>query len=133
MPTPAPLTLLCLGKDLMPRFCTALNAAGHRCSARALPGQSFCYSHHPQPSLPGWCAYQTRTGEPCRAFALRGQDHCFTHSRRNRRARHPRVRLHGQVGPSATPTHPSAALPNWPVFNDLPQSKTALGQPLSIL
>jgi len=72
----------------MSRFCTALREGRH-CTTRALPGQSFCYIHHPAASIPPErCAYFTRTGDPCRKLAMRGQDHCFTHSPRNRRVKH---------------------------------------------
>ena len=72
----------------MSRFCTAASAS-QPCGRRALPGQSFCYSHHPTRVAPRPCGYFNLRGEPCCSPALRGQDHCFTHSPRNHRLREP--------------------------------------------
>jgi len=76
----------------MPRLCTALSH-GRPCGRRALPGQPFCYGHHPSPHQPQPCAFFNRNGEPCRKLAMRGQDHCFTHSPRNRRTKHAAIPL----------------------------------------
>jgi hypothetical protein len=76
----------------MPRYCTAIEKR-QPCTARAQPGQRFCYDHHPNPTFFQPCQYFNRHGDPCRSLALRGQDHCFTHSPRNRRASHPAIPL----------------------------------------
>lgn len=73
----------------MPRFCTALHQ-GQPCSRRALPGQLFCYGHHPNPGETRRCEFYNRKGQRCRSITLRGQNCCFTHSPRNRRAKSPR-------------------------------------------
>ena len=76
----------------MSRFCTAQDE-GQPCSRRALPGQSFCYGHHPKPFAPRRCEYFNLRGERCGSLTLRGQDHCFTHSPRNHRLARPAVPL----------------------------------------
>jgi hypothetical protein len=43
----------------MPRFCTALHQ-GLPCTRRALPGQLFCYGHHPNPVESRRCEYFNR-------------------------------------------------------------------------
>ena len=101
----------------MPRFCTALNE-GRPCTFRALPGQLFCYGHHPSPDESRRCEYYNRKGQRCRSITLRGQNCCFTHSPR-RRAACP-----------AIPTHPltrrQKAQAKWLIFINLPHTKTAL-------
>jgi hypothetical protein len=72
----------------MPRFCTAQHQ-GQPCTRRALPGQAFCYGHHPNPVDFRQCEFFNRKGRRCRSTTLRGQRCCFTHSPRNRRAIHP--------------------------------------------
>ena len=85
----------------MPRFCTALHQ-GQPCSRRALPGQLFCYGHHPSPGETRQCEFYNRKGQRCRSITLRGQNCCFTHSPRNRRAKSP---------PTPTPPAPGAKRP----------------------
>jgi hypothetical protein len=102
----------------MPRFCTALNE-GQPCTFRALPGQLFCYGHHPNPIEPRQCAYFNRKGQRCRSITLRGQDCCFTHSPRNRRATSPAI-------PLVPRTRRQKAQARWLIFSNLPQSKMAL-------
>ena len=63
----------------MPRFCTALHQ-GQPCTFRALPGQAFCYGHHPDPVESRQCEFFNRKGQRCRSTTLRGQSCCFTHS-----------------------------------------------------
>jgi hypothetical protein len=107
----------------MPRFCTALHQ-GLPCTRRALPGQLFCYGHHPNPVESRQCEYFNRKGQPCRSTTLRGQSHCFTHSPRNRRAPSPPI-------PLVACTRRQKAQANWLIFINMPQSKTALQQILS--
>ena len=125
----------------MPRFCTALNN-GRPCGRRALPGQAFCWGHHPAPYRQQPCAYFTRNGVPCRKLAMRGQDHCPTHSPRNHRAKHVAVPLIPRTpaqfeqakalilksmpqSPAAPPADPQTrSIP----FSNMPQSPTTLRQ-----
>jgi hypothetical protein len=107
----------------MPRFCTALHQ-GRPCTRRALPGQLFCYGHHPNPVESRRCEYFNRKGQPCRSTTLRGQSHCFTHSPRNRRAKHPAT-------PLIPRTRRQKAQAKWLTFINMPQSKTALLELLS--
>jgi len=104
----------------MPRFCTALDQ-NRPCPCRALPGQLFCYAHHPHPVIPRQCEYLNRKGHRCRSLALRGQDHCFTHSPRNRRAAHPPI-------PIVPRTRRQKAQARWLIFSNLPQSGMTLQQ-----
>ncbi len=102
----------------MPRFCTALHQ-GRPCTFRALPGQLFCYGHHPDPVESRRCEFFNRNGQRCRSTTLRGQNCCFTHSPRNRRAKQPAIPL--------TPrTRRQKAQAKWLIFINLPQSKMAL-------
>lgn len=96
----------------MSRFCTA-HEAGQPCRRRALPGQSLCSSHHPNPYAPSPCAWLNRFGDRCHSFALRGQDHCFSHSPRNPRLRHPPV-------PAARKERQMARLASF-IFSSLPE------------
>jgi hypothetical protein len=102
----------------MPRFCTALHQ-GRPCTFRALPGQLFCYGHHPNPADSRQCEFFNRKGHRCRSTTLRGQNCCFTHSPRNRRATHPPT-------PLAPRTRRQKAQAKWLIFINLPQSKMAL-------
>lgn len=81
----------------MSRFCTATDIGPtgqpEPCPARALPGQSFCYSHHPNPTAYPRCEFFNRLGCQCGAIAIRGHNHCFTHSPRNHRATQPAIPL----------------------------------------
>jgi hypothetical protein len=104
----------------MPRFCTALHQ-GQPCPGRAMPGQRFCYGHHPQPYISRQCEYFNRRGQRCRSITLRGQDHCFTHSPRNRRATRPAC-------PIVPRTRRQKARARWFIFINLPESKTTLQQ-----
>jgi hypothetical protein len=107
----------------MPRFCTALHQ-GQPCTRRALPGQPFCYGHHPSPGETRQCEYFSRKGQQCRSTTLRGQNHCFTHSPRNRRAKQPAI-------PIQPRTRRQKAQVKWLIFINMPQSKTALLELLS--
>jgi hypothetical protein len=102
----------------MPRFCTALHQ-GQPCSRRALPGQLFCYGHHPNPGETRRCEFYNRKGQRCRSITLRGQNCCFTHSPRNRRAKSP---------PTPPRTRRQKAQAKCLIFMNLPHTKTALPQ-----
>jgi hypothetical protein len=102
----------------MPRFCTAQHQ-GQPCTRRALPGQPFCYGHHPNPVDFRQCEFFNCKGRRCRSTTLRGQRCCFTHSPRNRRAIHPPT-------PLVPRTPRQKAQAKWLIFINLPQSKTAL-------
>jgi hypothetical protein len=102
----------------MPRFCTALHQ-GQPCTFRALPGQAFCYGHHPDPVESRQCEFFNRKGQRCRSTTLRGQSCCFTHSLRNRRATHPPI-------PLVPRTRRQRAQAKWLIFINLPQSKMTL-------
>jgi hypothetical protein len=104
----------------MPRFCTALHQ-GQLCTRRALPGQLFCYGHHPNPVESRRCEFFNRYGQRCRSTTLLGQNCCFTHSPRNRRAKSPAIPIHPR-------TRRQKAQANWLIFMNLPQSKMALLQ-----
>jgi len=72
----------------MPRFCIALHE-GQPCSARAVPGRSYCSTHLPGPLPQRRCQCLSPLGQPCRSTALLGHDYCFTHRPRNRRRARP--------------------------------------------
>ena len=108
----------------MSRFCTAQDE-GQPCGRRALPGQSFCYGHHPKPFAPRRCEYFNLRGERCGSLTLRGQDHCFTHSPRNHRLARPAVPLI----PRTRTRRSKAGLASF-LFNNMPASPTGLPQPL---
>jgi hypothetical protein len=102
----------------MPRFCTALHQ-GQPCTRRALPGQPFCYGHHPNPvDFP-----------PVRVLQLQGPALPLHYPAR------PELLLHPQ--PTEPPRHtpPTPLVPRtprqkaqakWLIFINLPQSKMAL-------
>lgn len=105
----------------MPRFCTGIDN-GLRCTYRAMPGQLFCYGHHPHPYEATRCAYFNRFGEHCRSLAMRGQDHCFTHSPRNHRARRPAM-------PLVPRTQRQKAYARSRIFSYMPHPQTGFPQP----
>jgi hypothetical protein len=102
----------------MPRFCTALEE-GQPCATRALPGQRFCYGHHPKPPAVHQCEYFNQNGQRCRCSTLRGQSHCFSHSPRNRRANRPAT-------PIIPRTRSQKARARWLIFKNLPQWQMGL-------
>ncbi len=104
----------------MPRFCTALHQ-GQPCTRRALPGQPFCYGHHPNPGETRQCEFFNRKGQRCRSTTLRGQDCCFTHSPRNRQATQPPTPIHPR-------TRRQKAQARWLIFSNKPESQKALLQ-----
>ena len=105
----------------MARICTALDA-GQPCTRRALPGQPFCYGHHPASFAPRRCLYFNRHGSQCLGIALLGHDHCFTHSPRNPRARSPRIPLQPR-------TRRQRAMVKWLLFNRMPHTWDPLPEP----
>ena len=102
----------------MPRFCTALDH-GQPCTTRALPGQAFCYGHHPRRRAWTQCAFFNRKGDRCGCFTMRGQDHCFTHSPRNGRVRHKPI-------PIVPRTRRQKIEAKWLIFSNLPLYKQPL-------
>jgi hypothetical protein len=120
----------------MPRFCTALHQ-GQPCTRRALPGQAFCYGHHPNPVDFRQCEFFNRKGRRCRSTTLRGQRCCFTHSPRNRRAIHPPppwspappAKRPRQSGSFSSTCH-SAKWPSWnsSQIMHLPESHRGVGE-----
>jgi hypothetical protein len=117
----------------MPRFCTALHQ-GQPCTRRALPGQAFCYGHHPNPVDFRQCEFFNRKGRRCRSTTLRGQSCCFTHSPRNRRAIHPPPPWSPAKRPRQSGSFSSTChSPKWPSWNSsqirhLPESHRGVGE-----